>query len=49
MHAAIEACCVTGANLGQPLALAMLNVEAARRAADARRPQPSSRPRWPPT
>ncbi|MFZ4649571.1 MAG: AMP-binding protein [Rubrivivax sp.] len=35
MHAAIEACCVTGANLGQPLALAMLNVEAARRAADS--------------
>jgi len=34
MHAAIEACCVTGANLGQPLALAMLNVEAVRRAGD---------------
>jgi long-chain acyl-CoA synthetase len=35
MHNAIEACCVTGANLGQPLALAMLNIEAARKAADA--------------
>ncbi|MFM7705898.1 MAG: AMP-binding acetyl-CoA synthetase, partial [Rubrivivax sp.] len=35
MHAAIEACCVTGANLGQPLALAMLNIEATRRAGDA--------------
>jgi long-chain acyl-CoA synthetase len=32
MHGAIEACCVTGANLGQPLALAMLNIEGARRA-----------------
>ncbi len=29
MHAAVEACCVTGANLGQPLALLMLNAEAA--------------------
>lgn len=28
MHAAVEACCVTGANLGQPLALLMLNEEA---------------------
>jgi long-chain acyl-CoA synthetase len=35
MHPAIEACCVTGANLGQPLALVMLNPDAARRAADA--------------
>ena len=34
MHRAVEACCVTGANLGQPLALLMLNPEAARRAAD---------------
>jgi len=32
MHAAIEACCVTGANLGQPLALVMLNAEATRQA-----------------
>jgi long-chain acyl-CoA synthetase len=32
-HAAVEACCVTGANLGQPLALLMLNMEAARAAA----------------
>jgi long-chain acyl-CoA synthetase len=32
MHPAIEACCVTGANLGQPLALAMLNAEAAKQA-----------------
>ena len=28
MHVAVEACCVTGANLGQPLALLMLNEEA---------------------
>ncbi len=34
MHYAIEACCVTGANLGQPLALAMLNPEAARKAVE---------------
>jgi long-chain acyl-CoA synthetase len=34
MHGAVEACCVTGANLGQPLALLMLNLEATRRAAD---------------
>ncbi|MBX3634790.1 MAG: AMP-binding protein [Rubrivivax sp.] len=34
MHGAVEACCVTGANLGQPLALLMLNIDAARRAAD---------------
>ena len=33
-HAAVEACCVTGANLGQPLALLMLNAEAARRSGD---------------
>jgi long-chain acyl-CoA synthetase len=31
-HTAVEACCVTGASLGQPVALVMLNVEAARRA-----------------
>jgi long-chain acyl-CoA synthetase len=34
MHTAVEACCVTGANLGQPLALLMLNIEAAKKAAD---------------
>ncbi len=34
MNAAIEACCVTGANLGQPLALAMLNPDAVKKAAD---------------
>ena len=33
MHEAIEACCVTGANLGQPLGLVMLSVEAVQRAA----------------
>jgi long-chain acyl-CoA synthetase len=33
MHNAIEACCVTGANLGQPLALVMLNLDAVNRAA----------------
>jgi long-chain acyl-CoA synthetase len=32
MHSAVEACCVTGANLGQPLGLVMLNLEAAQRA-----------------
>lgn len=34
-HPAIEACCVTGANLGQPLALLMLNPEATAKAASA--------------
>jgi long-chain acyl-CoA synthetase len=34
-HVAIEACCVTGANLGQPLGLLMLNPDAAGRARDA--------------
>ena len=33
MHSAVEACCVTGANLGQPLGIVMLNLEAAQRAA----------------
>ncbi len=28
MHNAVEACCVTGANLGQPLAMVMLNQDA---------------------
>lgn len=35
MNPAIEACCVTGANLGQPLALAMLNADAIRKAGSA--------------
>lgn len=35
MHDAIEACCVTGANLGQPLALAMLNADAIKKAQSA--------------
>jgi long-chain acyl-CoA synthetase len=35
MNPAVEACCVTGANLGQPLGLLMLNADAARRAASA--------------
>jgi len=34
MHAAVEACCVTGANLGQPIGLLMLNEEAARKVGD---------------
>jgi long-chain acyl-CoA synthetase len=34
MHGAVEACCVTGANLGQPLALLMLNAEAVKKCAD---------------
>lgn len=32
MHAVVEACVVTGANLGQPLGIVMLNPEAAMRA-----------------
>ncbi len=32
MHVAVEACCVTGANLGQPLGLVMLNPDAAQKA-----------------
>ena len=35
MHAAIEACCVTGANLGQPLGIVMLNLDAISRARDS--------------
>ncbi|MES1161913.1 MAG: AMP-binding protein, partial [Rhizobacter sp.] len=34
MHTAIEACCVTGANLGQPLGIVMLNIDAAQRTKD---------------
>ena len=34
-HVAVEACCVTGANLGQPVALVMLNAEAIQRAMDS--------------
>ncbi len=33
MHSAVEACCVTGANLGQPLGIVMLNLDAVQRAA----------------
>jgi long-chain acyl-CoA synthetase len=32
MHTAVEACCVTGANLGQPLGIVMLNPDAAKSA-----------------
>jgi long-chain acyl-CoA synthetase len=35
MHNAVEACCVTGANLGQPLALLMLNPDAAKQSGSA--------------
>jgi long-chain acyl-CoA synthetase len=35
MNPSVEACCVTGANLGQPLALAMLNPDAAARSKTA--------------
>jgi long-chain acyl-CoA synthetase len=35
MHEAVEACIVTGANLGQPLGIVMLNAEAAAHAVDA--------------
>ena len=34
MHDAVEACVVTGANLGQPLGIVMLNAEAVTRSAD---------------
>ena len=34
MHAAVEACIVTGANLGQPLAMLVLNAQAAQAASD---------------
>ena len=34
MHAALEACVVTGANLGQPLGMVMLNPDAAEQAKD---------------
>jgi long-chain acyl-CoA synthetase len=34
MQPDVDACCVTGANLGQPIGLAMLNEEAVRKAAD---------------
>jgi long-chain acyl-CoA synthetase len=34
MHATVEACVVTGANLGQPLGIVMLNAEAAAKAKD---------------
>jgi long-chain acyl-CoA synthetase len=36
MHDAIEACCVTGANLGQPLGIVMLNSQAVTQVADDR-------------
>ena len=35
MNGAVEACLVTGANLGQPLGIVMLNADAANRALDA--------------
>jgi long-chain acyl-CoA synthetase len=35
MHGAVEACCVTGANLGQPLAVLMLNAAAIAGSRDA--------------
>jgi long-chain acyl-CoA synthetase len=35
MHDAVEACVVTGANLGQPLGIVMLNADAVERMADA--------------
>ena len=34
MHAAVEACCVIGANLGQPIGLLMLNEDAVRKGED---------------
>jgi long-chain acyl-CoA synthetase len=35
MHAVVEACAVTGANLGQPLGIVMLNADGIAQAADA--------------
>jgi long-chain acyl-CoA synthetase len=35
VHPAVEACCVTGANLGRPLAMVMLNVDAMQQAASS--------------
>ena len=35
MHTSVEACCVTGANLGQPLAVLMLNADAVMAAGSA--------------
>jgi long-chain acyl-CoA synthetase len=35
MHSAVEACCVTGANLGQPLGIVMLSAEGVQRTRDA--------------
>jgi long-chain acyl-CoA synthetase len=35
MNDAVEACCVTGANLGQPLALVMLNADAVKKSGSA--------------
>ena len=35
MHTSVEACCVTGANLGQPLALLMLNPDAMKKTGSA--------------
>ena len=35
MHEAIEACAVTGANLGQPLGIVMLNADGIAQAANA--------------
>ena len=37
MHASVEACCVTGANLGQPLGIVMLNPDAAKAASNGGR------------
>ena len=37
MHASVEACVVTGANLGQQVGIVMLNAEAAQQARDAAR------------
>ncbi len=49
MHDAIEACCVTGANLGQPLGIVMLNAEASPRRVRPTRRAARWRPRSPST
>ena len=48
MHASVGACVVTGANLGQPVGIVMLNAEAVQQARDAAR-RGRWKPRWPST
>ena len=47
MNGAVEACVVTGANLGQPLGIVMLNADAAAALGATAAAAPRSRLRWP--